>query len=73
MTKERQTQLILQVWQKKLRRREEIPEHLVASYKKWLLAQIENASSQITAVGQAQQQAQLDQAMQGGEAKEGAA
>jgi len=70
MTKAEQNEKIKEVWMRKLRDRSDIPDSIGEIYSAWLQGKIKQASDQLTALGQAQQQQQLDQAtgQDGGEA-----
>lgn len=67
MTKERQNDIIKEAWTRRLRAQLDIPESVGSLYSAWLQGKIKQASDQLTALGQAQQKQQLEQAQGSGE------
>lgn len=67
MTKERQNEIIKEAWTRRLQADKSIPEGIGNIYSAWLQGKIKQASDQLTALGQAKQQQQLEQAQGGGE------
>lgn len=67
MTKERQNEIIKEAWVRRLQSDLSIPDSIGETYSAWLQGKIKQASDQLTAIGQAKQQQQLDQAQSGGE------
>lgn len=67
MTKERQNEIITEAWTRRLQAKLDIPERVGELYSAWLQGKIKQASDQLTALGQAKQQQQLEQAQGSGE------
>lgn len=65
MTKERQNQIIKEAWTRRLQADLDIPESIGETYSAWLQGKIKQASDQLTALGQAKQKQQLEQAQSG--------
>lgn len=56
MTKEEQNQIIKDTWVRHLLKEGDIPEDIGLIYRNWVLGKVQEASSQLTAQGQAAQQ-----------------